>query len=80
MAAMHRDVRKESVRIRRVADFLHAELKRYSAGAGANSARCASPAISSTMTRSPDIATKIGPKLECSAMKPIADGATNKPE
>ncbi|MCA0031023.1 LysR family transcriptional regulator [Mesorhizobium sp. B263B2A] len=36
--AMHRDVRT-SVRIRRVADFLHEELKRYSAGAGANSAR-----------------------------------------
>ncbi|TGU90423.1 LysR family transcriptional regulator [Mesorhizobium sp. M00.F.Ca.ET.151.01.1.1] len=38
--AMHRDVRG-SVRIRRVADFLHEELKRYSAGAasGANSAR-----------------------------------------
>jgi DNA-binding transcriptional LysR family regulator len=38
--AMHRDVRS-SVRIRRVADFLHEELKRYSAGAGsgANSAR-----------------------------------------
>ena len=29
--AMHRDVRT-SVRIRRVADFLHEELKRYSAG------------------------------------------------
>ena len=38
--AMHRDVRA-SMRIRRVADFLHEELKRYSAGtgAGANSAR-----------------------------------------
>ncbi|RWC55262.1 LysR family transcriptional regulator [Mesorhizobium sp.] len=36
--AMHRDVRT-SVRIRRVADFLYEELKRYSAGAGANSAR-----------------------------------------
>ncbi|MDX8465838.1 LysR family transcriptional regulator [Mesorhizobium sp. VK23B] len=38
--AMHRDVRT-SMRIRRVADFLHEELKRYSAGAGsaANSAR-----------------------------------------
>lgn len=36
--AMHRDVRG-SVRIRRVADFLDEELKRYSAGAGANSAR-----------------------------------------
>ncbi|MBZ9670045.1 LysR family transcriptional regulator [Mesorhizobium sp. B3-2-1] len=38
--AMHRDVRG-SVRIRRVADFLHEELRRYSAGAasGANSAR-----------------------------------------
>jgi len=36
--AMHRDVRT-SVRIRRVADFLHEELKRYSAGAAANSAR-----------------------------------------
>ncbi|TPK05108.1 LysR family transcriptional regulator [Mesorhizobium sp. B2-5-9] len=38
--AMHRDVRT-SVRIRRVADFLHEELKHYSAGAasGANSAR-----------------------------------------
>ena len=36
--AMHRDVRS-SVRIRRVADFLHEELKRYSAGTGANSAR-----------------------------------------
>jgi DNA-binding transcriptional LysR family regulator len=38
--AMHRDVRG-SVRIRRVADFLHEELKRYSAGAAsaANSAR-----------------------------------------
>ncbi|MBZ9855572.1 LysR family transcriptional regulator [Mesorhizobium sp. CA13] len=38
--AMHRDVRT-SVRIRRVADFLHEELKLYSAGAasGANSAR-----------------------------------------
>ncbi|TPL53484.1 LysR family transcriptional regulator [Mesorhizobium sp. B2-4-4] len=38
--AMHRDVRT-SVRIRCVADFLHEELKRYSAGAasGANSAR-----------------------------------------
>ncbi|CAN7163778.1 LysR family transcriptional regulator [Mesorhizobium sp. LjNodule214] len=38
--AMHRDVRS-SVRIRRVADFLYEELKRYSAGAGsgANSAR-----------------------------------------
>ncbi|RWB04649.1 MAG: LysR family transcriptional regulator [Mesorhizobium sp.] len=36
--AMHRDVRT-SVRIRRVVDFLHEELKRYSAGAGANSAR-----------------------------------------
>ncbi|MBN9222481.1 MAG: LysR family transcriptional regulator [Mesorhizobium sp.] len=36
--AMHRDVRG-SVRIRRVADFLYEELKRYSAGAGANSAR-----------------------------------------
>lgn len=36
--AMHRDVRT-SVRIRRMADFLHEELKRYSAGAGANSAR-----------------------------------------
>ncbi|MCA0011431.1 LysR family transcriptional regulator [Mesorhizobium sp. B292B1B] len=38
--AMHRDVRT-SVRIRRVADFLHEELKCYSAGAasGANSAR-----------------------------------------
>ncbi|RWB54252.1 LysR family transcriptional regulator [Mesorhizobium sp.] len=38
--AMHRDVRN-SMRIRRVADFLHEELKRYSAGAGAgaNSAR-----------------------------------------
>lgn len=36
--AMHRDVRT-SVRIRRVTDFLHEELKRYSAGAGANSAR-----------------------------------------
>lgn len=31
--AMHRDVRT-SMRIRRVADFLHEELKRYSAGAG----------------------------------------------
>lgn len=31
--AMHRDVRT-SLRIRRVADFLHEELKRYSAGAG----------------------------------------------
>ncbi|MDX8435593.1 LysR family transcriptional regulator [Mesorhizobium abyssinicae] len=31
--AMHRDVRS-SVRIRRVADFLYEELKRYSAGAG----------------------------------------------
>ncbi|MGX5803230.1 LysR family transcriptional regulator [Bradyrhizobium sp. Arg314] len=31
--AMHRDVRS-SMRIRRVADFLHEELKRYSAGAG----------------------------------------------
>ncbi|TPK99952.1 MULTISPECIES: LysR family transcriptional regulator [unclassified Mesorhizobium] len=38
--AMHRDVRT-SMRIRRVADFLHEELKRYSAGvgSGANSAR-----------------------------------------
>ncbi|MCA0047694.1 LysR family transcriptional regulator [Mesorhizobium sp. B283B1A] len=36
--AMHRDVRS-SVRLRRVADFLHEELKCYSAGAGANSAR-----------------------------------------
>ena len=38
--AMHRDVRT-SMRIRRVADFLQEELKRYSAGAGsgANSAR-----------------------------------------
>ena len=36
--AMHRDVRS-SVRIRRVADFLHEELKRYSGGAAANSAR-----------------------------------------
>ncbi|MDX8503458.1 LysR family transcriptional regulator [Mesorhizobium sp. VK4C] len=38
--AMHRDIRT-SMRIRRVADFLHEELKRYSAGAGsaANSAR-----------------------------------------
>ncbi|RWI93700.1 LysR family transcriptional regulator [Mesorhizobium sp.] len=38
--AMHRDVRT-SMRIRRVADFMHEELKRYSAGAGsaANSAR-----------------------------------------
>jgi DNA-binding transcriptional LysR family regulator len=36
--AMHRDVRS-SVRIRRVADFLHEELKRYSAGTAANSAR-----------------------------------------
>ncbi|RVD69443.1 MAG: LysR family transcriptional regulator [Mesorhizobium sp.] len=38
--AMHRDVHS-SVRIRRVADFLHGELKRYSAGAGSgeNSAR-----------------------------------------
>lgn len=36
--AMHRDVRS-SVRIRRVADLLHEELKRYSAGTGANSAR-----------------------------------------
>lgn len=36
--AMHRDVRG-SVRIRRVADFLYEELRRYSAGAGANSAR-----------------------------------------
>lgn len=38
--AMHRDVRT-SVRIRRVADFLYDELKRYSAGvaSGANSAR-----------------------------------------
>jgi len=36
--AMHRDVRT-SVRIRRVADFLYEELKRYSAGAGANAAR-----------------------------------------
>ncbi|TGQ67588.1 LysR family transcriptional regulator [Mesorhizobium sp. M00.F.Ca.ET.186.01.1.1] len=36
--AMHRDVRS-SVRIRRVADFLYEELRRYSAGAGANSAR-----------------------------------------
>ncbi|MES0028496.1 LysR family transcriptional regulator [Mesorhizobium sp. M0040] len=38
--AMHRDVRT-SVRIRRVADFLYEEFKRYSAGAGsaANSAR-----------------------------------------
>ncbi|TPL11545.1 LysR family transcriptional regulator [Mesorhizobium sp. B2-4-14] len=38
--AMHRDVRT-SMRIRRVADFLHEELKLYSAGAGsgANSAR-----------------------------------------
>jgi len=36
--AMHRDVRT-SVRIRRVADFLFEELKRYSAGTGANSAR-----------------------------------------
>lgn len=36
--AMHRDVRTR-VRIRRVVDFLHEELKRYSAGAGANSAR-----------------------------------------
>jgi DNA-binding transcriptional LysR family regulator len=38
--AMHRDVRT-SVRVRRVADFLHEALKRYSAGAasGANSAR-----------------------------------------
>jgi len=38
--AMHRDVRT-SLRIRRVADFLHEELKRYSAGtgSGANSAR-----------------------------------------
>ncbi|BCG77864.1 LysR family transcriptional regulator [Mesorhizobium sp. 113-3-3] len=36
--AMHRDVRS-SVRLRRVADFLHEELKRYSAGTGANSAR-----------------------------------------
>ncbi|MFD2057151.1 LysR family transcriptional regulator [Mesorhizobium calcicola] len=38
--AMHRDVRS-SVRIRRVADFLYEELKRYSAGvaSGANSAR-----------------------------------------
>lgn len=36
--AMHSDVRT-SVRIRRVVDFLHEELKRYSAGAGANSAR-----------------------------------------
>lgn len=38
--AMHRDVRT-SVRIRRVADFLYEELKRYSAGvaSGANSAR-----------------------------------------
>lgn len=36
--AMHRDVRT-SVRIRRVADFLYEELKRYSAGAAANSAR-----------------------------------------
>ncbi|MDX8479341.1 LysR family transcriptional regulator [Mesorhizobium sp. VK24D] len=38
--AMHRDVRT-SMRIRRVADFLHEELRRYSAGAGsaANSAR-----------------------------------------
>jgi DNA-binding transcriptional LysR family regulator len=36
--AMHRDVRT-SVRIRRVVDFLYEELKRYSAGAGANSAR-----------------------------------------
>jgi len=31
--AMHRDVRT-SMRIRRVADFLHEELKRYSAGIG----------------------------------------------
>ncbi|RVA44358.1 LysR family transcriptional regulator, partial [Mesorhizobium sp. M7A.F.Ca.CA.004.11.1.1] len=30
---------RTSVRIRRVVDFLHEELKRYSAGAGANSAR-----------------------------------------
>jgi DNA-binding transcriptional LysR family regulator len=36
--AMHRDVRT-SVRIRRVVDFLYEELKRYSAGAAANSAR-----------------------------------------
>ena len=36
--AMHRDVRT-SVRIRRVADFLYEELKRYSAGAVAKSAR-----------------------------------------
>ncbi|TIV24427.1 MAG: LysR family transcriptional regulator, partial [Mesorhizobium sp.] len=38
--AMHRDVRT-SMRIRRVADFLHEELKLYSAGtgSGANSAR-----------------------------------------
>lgn len=38
--AMHRDVRT-SVRIRRMADFLYEELKRYSAGvaSGANSAR-----------------------------------------
>ena len=38
--AMHRDVRT-SMRIRRVADFLHEELRRYSAGtgSGANSAR-----------------------------------------
>ncbi|RWB72879.1 MAG: LysR family transcriptional regulator [Mesorhizobium sp.] len=38
--AMHRDIRT-SMRIRRVADFLHEELKRYSAGtgSGANSAR-----------------------------------------
>jgi len=39
--AVHRDVRN-SVRIRRVLDFLHQELKRYSAGSGVNSARSAS--------------------------------------
>ena len=78
--AMHRDVRT-SARVRRVADFLFAELKRYAGGlsrreiGGARQA-----AIRNTTTCSADSAMKIGPKPVRSATKPIADGAINMPE
>jgi DNA-binding transcriptional LysR family regulator len=59
--AMHRDVRT-SVRIRRVADFLHEALKRYCEGRPAascetNSAERASPAIRQTTTSRIETAT-----------------------
>ena len=79
--AMHRDVRT-SARVRRVADFLFAELKRYAGGTerGAKSAAAPGPAIRNTTTCSADSAMKIGPKPVRSATKPIADGAISMPE